>query len=77
MKDSPNTSDLSLTKKVWKGIWSLRIPNRVKTLMRRAGSDALPTRVNLRKRRLLIDDSVLTATSTKKPPSMPCGLVQV
>ena len=52
MKDNPTTSNFSLTKKVWKGIWSLRIPNRVKTLMWRAGSDALPTRVNLRKRRL-------------------------
>ena len=57
MKDNPTTSDLSLTKKVWKGIWSLQIPNRVKTLIWRAGSDALPTKVNLRKRRLLIDDS--------------------
>ena len=57
MKDNPTTSNLSLTKKVWKGIWSLQIPNRVKTLMWRAGSDALPTKVNLRKRRLLIDDS--------------------
>ena len=57
MKDNPTTSNLSSTKKVWKGIWSLRIPNRVKTLIWRVGSDTLPTRVNLRKRRLLIDDS--------------------
>ena len=57
MNDGPSSFDLSLTKKVWKGIWNLKIPNRVKSLLWRAGSEALPTRVNLRKRKILIDDS--------------------
>nr|POE55048.1 putative ribonuclease h protein [Quercus suber] len=54
--DLPTTSDPSRSKKVWNGIWSLRIPNRVKSLMWRAGLDSLPTRTNLRKRRLITDD---------------------
>ena len=57
MKDSPSSSDLSLSRKMWRGVWSLRIPNRVKTLLWRAGSDALPTKVNLQKRRILSDAS--------------------
>ena len=57
MNDGPSSSDLSLTKKVWRGIWNLRIPNRVKSLLWRVGSKALPTRVNLRKRKILTDDS--------------------
>ena len=55
VKDSPSSSDLSLSRKMWRGVWSLRIPNRVKTLLWRAGSDALPTKVNLQKRRILSD----------------------
>ena len=57
MNDGPSSSDLSLTKKVWRGIWNLRIQNRVKSPLWRAGSEALPTRVNLRKRKFLTDDS--------------------
>ena len=57
MKDSPSSSDLSSTRKMWKGVWSFRIPNRVKTLMWRAGSDALPSKVNLQKRRIMSDSS--------------------
>nr|POE67708.1 putative ribonuclease h protein [Quercus suber] len=53
----PSSSNLSLSKKVWKGIWSLRTPNRVKSLLWRAGLDALPSRVNLRKRKILTNDT--------------------
>ena len=57
MKDSHSSSDLSMTRKVWRGVWSLRIPNRVKTLLWRAGSETLPTKENLWKRRILSDAS--------------------
>ena len=40
---------------VWKTIWRLNVPNRVKSLVWRAGRDALPTRVNLVRRRVLTD----------------------
>nr|POE77153.1 putative ribonuclease h protein [Quercus suber] len=55
--DYPTTSDLTLTKKVWNGIWSLQTPNRVKALLWRAGRDSLPTRANLKRRKLLNADS--------------------
>lgn len=38
------------------GIWSLRVPNRVKTLLWRAGLDSLPSKANLLKRKVLVDD---------------------
>ena len=41
--------------KLWKGIWSLRVPNKVKNLLWCACRDALPTRANL-VRRTIIDD---------------------
>ncbi|KAL0008579.1 hypothetical protein SO802_010081 [Lithocarpus litseifolius] len=56
LKESPSPSDLSPTKRIWKGIWSLRVPNRVKTLLWRAGTDSLPSKANLLKRRVLTDD---------------------
>ena len=42
-------------KSTWKGLWKLKIPNRIKTLLWRAASDALPSRVNLMKRKVLFD----------------------
>ena len=41
--------------KVWKSIWSLRVPNRVKSLMWRVGTNSIPTRANLVKRQVLND----------------------
>nr|POE78573.1 putative ribonuclease h protein [Quercus suber] len=52
----PSTSDLSTTKRIWKGVWSLRVPNRVKTLVWRVGLDSLPSRANLKKRKFVSDD---------------------
>lgn len=58
MKDTSTSSYLSPTKREWKGNWSLRIPNKVlKTLIRRAGLDSLPSRANLMKRKILSDDA--------------------
>ena len=53
----PNVSPLppSHQKSFWKGLWKLKVPNRIKTLLWRAISDALPTRLNLVKRKVLND----------------------
>ncbi|KAL0008925.1 hypothetical protein SO802_010427 [Lithocarpus litseifolius] len=45
----------SLPKSTWKGLWKLRTRNRIKNLLWRANSNALPTRVNLVKRKVLSD----------------------
>nr|POF24578.1 putative ribonuclease h protein [Quercus suber] len=55
-KDSPSVSDLAPTKRLWKGIWGLKVPNRVKTFMWRAGTDSLPSKMNLLKRKVLSND---------------------
>ena len=41
---------------VWAAIWKLRIPNKIKVFGWRASHDILPTRRNLKKKRVLTDD---------------------
>ena len=50
-------NQMSHSKSTWKGLWKVRIPNRTKTLLWRANKDALPTRANLVKRKVLTDPS--------------------
>lgn len=56
LKESSSPFDLTPTKRIWKRIWSLRVPNRVKTLLWRASTDSLPSKANLLKRRVLNND---------------------
>ncbi|KAK9997370.1 hypothetical protein SO802_022056 [Lithocarpus litseifolius] len=56
LNEQPKASDLSNVKRLWKGIWSLKVPNRVKTLIWQAGSNSLPLKSNLRKRKIPIND---------------------
>ncbi|XP_030970994.1 uncharacterized protein LOC115991444 [Quercus lobata] len=51
--DLPSASNPSPMKAVWKGIWKLKVPPRIRNLLWRARSDSLPTRVNLAKRKIL------------------------
>ena len=53
--EQPRSMDLTILKRFWKGIWNLKVPNRVKNLIWRAGSDSLPSKSNLRKRKVPID----------------------
>ena len=53
--DNPGSSDISQSKHIWKTIWNLNVPNRVKILIWRAGLNALPSRVNLVKRKVQCD----------------------
>ena len=55
LNSNAGTSIMSHSKSTWKGLWKLRIPNRIKILTWRASLDALLTRVNLVKRKVLID----------------------
>ncbi|XP_075663011.1 uncharacterized protein LOC142632511 [Castanea sativa] len=45
LNEQPSTSDLSSTKQLWNGIWKLRVPNRVKTLIWRTSTNSLPSKV--------------------------------
>lgn len=42
-------------KGVWNGIWRLKVPPRIRSLIWLAGSESLPTKVNLVKRKLLTE----------------------
>ena len=44
-----------ITSPIWKAIWRMNVPNRVKSLVWRAGRNALPTRMNLVRRQILTD----------------------
>ena len=50
--DTPNGG---VNSNVWKTIWCMRVPNWVKSLMWRAGTNSLPTRVNLLRRQILTE----------------------
>ena len=56
LKEEPSTSDLTTTRSIWKGVWGLRVPNRVKMMLWRAGLDMLPFKANLKKRKISSDD---------------------
>ena len=47
--------DASIQKAFWKHMWKIRVPNKIKTFLWRVCSDALPTKVNLKKRKILED----------------------
>ncbi|KAK7850178.1 wd repeat domain-containing protein 83 [Quercus suber] len=53
MSSNVGSSNVSQSKSTWNGLWKMRTPNRTKTLMWHANLDALPTRVNLVKRKVL------------------------
>ena len=45
-----------MLKPLWKGIWSLNVPSKVKILVWRAAKNSLPTKQNLVKRKVLTND---------------------
>ena len=53
--DLPSASNPSRLKGVWEGVWKLKVPSHIRTLIWRAGFDSLSMRVNLAKRKILID----------------------
>ena len=48
--EAANSTSAEDTTAVWKAIWRLQVPNRVKNLLWRAGNNSLPTRANLVRR---------------------------
>ena len=55
-EDTAGSSTSSAYTKIWKVLWNLNIPNKIKVFGWRACADILPTRVNLVQRRVLTDD---------------------
>nr|POE75356.1 putative ribonuclease h protein [Quercus suber] len=53
MMDKASVSDTANNKLFWKRIWKMRVPNKIKIFLWRACSEALPTRANLFKRKVV------------------------
>ena len=49
----PNCSDPSKRKHMWKGIWSLQVPQKIKHMLWKAANNAIPTLFNLWKRNVV------------------------
>ena len=52
-RDHASSSFPDVTKGLWKGIWKLRVPGKIKHFLWRACSDYFPTKHNLWKRRIV------------------------
>nr|POE84202.1 putative ribonuclease h protein [Quercus suber] len=51
------SSDLGPQKQFWKGVWNLRVPNKIKHFAWHACNNALPTMVNLHRRHIIPNDT--------------------
>ncbi|GAA0184221.1 hypothetical protein LIER_31509 [Lithospermum erythrorhizon] len=56
-------------KKIWQGVWGLRVPPRVKTFLWKCLHNVLSTKTNLRRMGVMIDD--LCPLCNKAPESLP------
>ena len=54
---SPGTSSSEGQSKVWKGIWKIKTPNKVRHFIWRVAHDSLPTKVNLQHRHVPVKAS--------------------
>ena len=52
-----SASDCSLMRRFWRSLWRLPIPYKVRHFAWKACREALPTKVNIRRRKVLTDDS--------------------
>ena len=50
---APNCSNMGQSKRMWIGIWSLQVPPKVKHMLWRALHEAIPTLLNLWKRKVV------------------------
>nr|POF04761.1 putative ribonuclease h protein [Quercus suber] len=55
----PNSSSTGAMKSTWNRIWQVEVPNRIRLLLWRAGTDSLPSRANLLHRKLLTENMCL------------------
>ena len=71
------SSNVDTQKHFWKGVWRLRVPNKIKHFIWRGCNDALPTMSNLFRRQITSSDSVNFANSAQKIRCMPSGLARM
>ena len=52
----PSSSSLAHDHAVWKKIWKMKVPNKIRHFSWRVAKDSLPTKVNLKARHVPVDD---------------------
>ena len=55
--DRGASSDAGLVRRFWKKFWSLLVPHKTRHLLWRACREALPTKVNLVQRKVVLNDT--------------------
>nr|POF25282.1 putative ribonuclease h protein [Quercus suber] len=55
IETATSVSSIDELKSMWNAIWSLQVPNRIRILVWQAGNDSLHKKVNLTRRKLLIE----------------------
>ena len=63
--NNASTSNPTQQKSFWKKVWKLQVPNKIKNFLRRVCSNALPTKENLKKRKI-IDNASCNACLTEQ-----------
>ena len=56
MDNEPGSSEDAVLKSLWKKIWGLKVPEKVRNLVWRACKNALPTKMNLLNRKMVTSD---------------------
>ena len=56
MASEPGSSDVTTLQPLWKKIWGLKVPRKVKNLVWHACKNSLPTKMNLLKCQMVISD---------------------
>jgi len=54
---SASESTNEVNRKMWSGLWRLKVPNKIKTYAWRACTESLPTLVNLARRKVVLSNS--------------------
>ena len=57
LNGSASRSSNEVNRRMWSGLWRLKVPNKVKTFAWRACFESLPTMVNLARRRVVLSNS--------------------
>ena len=52
----PSSSSSNPSKALWKAIWKIRVPNKIRQFVWCTVKDSLPTKQNLNSRHVLVDD---------------------
>ena len=57
---SASGSTNEVNKKMWSGLWRLKVPNKIKTFVWRACTESFPTLVNLARRKVVLSNSCIS-----------------